>query len=294
MTEEFPYEVLFRWAFPEWKGDVPPLVCHASENLVDEQEQTEPTEPEPMKLPGKWFIWEVIANNYSNLSMDGKGEVAEYPLTIDFIRVHCFAPHKLVSRVVTIDRVIPEFEETAAHFLPNAAWVFAIDQHFLESLNVWDPVIAQWMQNTEIFSKTQRIEPLSLIVKDGKLFETFISLYESSQKNQWIYDIEMVHLRILGGMHNASFSLDVDGIRQAKDSLSRELSSLEKEIYQLSGREFNILSPLEVSDVLFNSMQIPNPETTESSYSVDSRHRVFAEHQKHKSARKIPRSAHGH
>ena len=266
MRTKYSYELLFRWAFPEWSGPVPPLPQSAMElNIEPEREETE-TPAIVQRLEGKWFIWEVMSGNQSNLTTDAKKKSSGAEITK--VVVHCHEPR----RSVIVDE-IPEFEDGAVHFLPNSVWVFSLDPAFGNELKFWDPVVAKWMQNTESFQKVQELVPMN-VFGDGELMPSFVELYESTKNNQWMYETEMPHTRILGMMHNRSFTLDVERLRAMKSELTKELNGVEKEIYVLAKKEFNILSPLEVSEVLFQDMGLPNPDKRQSSYSVDSRHRV--------------------
>lgn len=273
MRAKYSYELLFRWAFPEWSGPIPPLPEVANEIEMETAQEKEPgideigsTAEEIPRLTGKWFLWEVLADEQSNITRDAKQK--NTTSTITKVVIHCGDP----KRAVAVNG-IPEFDDQAVHFLPNAMWVFAMDPQFAANIQFWDPVVAKWMQNTESFQKVQELIPMDVFGEDD-LITTFVSMYDGVKDNTWMYETEIPHMRILGMMHHRSFSLDLPGMQAMRSGLTKEMTSLEKEIYSLAGKEFNILSPLEVSDVLFNEMGITNPDKKHNSYSVDSRHRV--------------------
>lgn len=74
------------------------------------------------------------------------------------------------------------------------------------------------------------------------------------------FDIELPLVYVLANMEETGFKIDKNYLLNMQDDLEREIESLEKEIYELAGLEFNIASPKQLSDVLFNKMGIPYPK----------------------------------
>lgn len=69
--------------------------------------------------------------------------------------------------------------------------------------------------------------------------------------------IEMPLLPILFAMEERGVILNTKKFKALSDQLGEELQVLEKDIYTLSGREFNINSPKQLSEILFTDLQIP-------------------------------------
>ena len=69
--------------------------------------------------------------------------------------------------------------------------------------------------------------------------------------------IEMPLLPILFAMEERGVILNTKKFKALSDQLGEELLVLEKDIYALSGREFNINSPKQLSEILFVDLQIP-------------------------------------
>jgi DNA polymerase-1 len=69
--------------------------------------------------------------------------------------------------------------------------------------------------------------------------------------------IEMPLLPILFAMEERGVILNTQKFKALSDQLGEELLVLEKDIYTLSGREFNINSPKQLSEILFVDLQIP-------------------------------------
>ena len=95
------------------------------------------------------------------------------------------------------------------------------------------------------------------------IFEKRNELLEEikSQEMESLYrDIELPLVYVLANMEETGFKIDKNYLLNMQEDLEKEISSLEKEIYELAGLEFNIASPKQLSDVLFNKMEIPYPK----------------------------------
>ena len=52
------------------------------------------------------------------------------------------------------------------------------------------------------------------------------------------------------------------------EDLTGEIESLQSQIYALAGKEFNILSPKQLGEVLFEDLKLPGAKKTKSGYST--------------------------
>ncbi len=76
------------------------------------------------------------------------------------------------------------------------------------------------------------------------------------------YDIDLPLCKILFEMESNGILVDSRILRDMSHEFAMEISSLEKKIYQLSGVEFNVGSPKQLGDVLFEKMQLPSGKTS--------------------------------
>lgn len=70
-------------------------------------------------------------------------------------------------------------------------------------------------------------------------------------------DIEMPLVPVLMQMELTGVRLDLPYLATLSDRLTGEIAALEKRIYKLAGSEFNIASPLQLKQVLFEKLQLP-------------------------------------
>jgi DNA polymerase-1 len=73
---------------------------------------------------------------------------------------------------------------------------------------------------------------------------------------------------ILARMEDRGIKLDKDTLQQLKEEVDKKVSELEKSIYDSVGHEFNINSPKQLSDVLFNELQLPKSRKLSTKESV--------------------------
>lgn len=70
------------------------------------------------------------------------------------------------------------------------------------------------------------------------------------------YDIEMPLMKVLAKMEFNGVRIDADALRQSSTILTEEMLRLEKSIHDLIGFEFNVSSPAQVGEVLFDHLKI--------------------------------------
>jgi len=72
-------------------------------------------------------------------------------------------------------------------------------------------------------------------------------------------EIDLPLIRVLAGMEHAGVKIDREVLEKMSSRLEREVEGKANEIYQHSGSRFNINSPKQLGDVLFNQMNLPKP-----------------------------------
>jgi DNA polymerase-1 len=75
-----------------------------------------------------------------------------------------------------------------------------------------------------------------------------------------VYDeIDLPLVPVLARMEEAGVKLDCDVLAEMSQRLERESQAKAREIYEKAGSEFNINSPKQLGDVLFNKLNLPKP-----------------------------------
>jgi DNA polymerase-1 len=81
--------------------------------------------------------------------------------------------------------------------------------------------------------------------------------------------VEMPLIEVLASMELAGFRVDGDQLRELGKELETKLGQLESRIFALAGGPFNINSPKQLADVLFQRLQLKPVKRTKTGYSTD-------------------------
>ena len=72
-------------------------------------------------------------------------------------------------------------------------------------------------------------------------------------------DIDLPLAPVLARMEEAGVKIDTRALARMSEELARVVAAKEKEIHEVAGVEFNVGSPKQLGDVLFNRMNLPKP-----------------------------------
>ncbi|HLF72357.1 MAG TPA: DNA polymerase I [Dehalococcoidia bacterium] len=81
--------------------------------------------------------------------------------------------------------------------------------------------------------------------------------------------IEMPLVPVLAKMEAAGIAMDVAVLREMSKGLNEQVDALEQAAYQAVGHEFNLGSPPQLSQVLFEDLHLPKTRRTKQGYSTD-------------------------
>ncbi len=105
-----------------------------------------------------------------------------------------------------------------------------------------------------------------------QLKELCLVLREEIENNGFsslLYDIELPLARVLAEMEINGFKIDCEGIKAYGNELKVMAEILRERIYSYAGEEFNIGSPKQLGEVLFEKMGLPKSRKTKTGYSTD-------------------------
>jgi DNA polymerase I len=107
--------------------------------------------------------------------------------------------------------------------------------------------------------------------KVSSMFQLAQTLHEEIQSAQLVsllFELEMPLACLLAEMEQTGVKVDQDQLEQLGFELKEKLDRLTKEIYEIAGMEFNINSPKQLGEILFDKLGLPVIKKTKTGYST--------------------------
>ena len=111
-------------------------------------------------------------------------------------------------------------------------------------------------------------ESIPTVVYIYKLYDALKKAVSESGQDKLLYEIEMPLAAVLADMEMCGFKVDSNGISQYGERLSTVADELAERIYYHAGGEFNINSPKQLGEILFERLGLPCDKKTKTGYST--------------------------
>lgn len=169
-------------------------------------------------------------------------------------RIYCYDAKALYKRFILAGYSIPQIHMDvmlAAYVLDSTEGNFSLERLAFSQLGV---------------SLNEGVALDTIIYKLGKLYEEKI---ENNQNQKLLFDMEMPLSKVLAKMELNGFCIDTEGMKRYGEVLSARADELKERIYSFAGEEFNISSPKQLGEILFDKMKLPTIKKNKSGYSTD-------------------------
>jgi DNA polymerase-1 len=93
----------------------------------------------------------------------------------------------------------------------------------------------------------------------GRLTAALRSEVEQAGLAKLYEEMDLPLVPVLARMEQAGVKIDTSALSQMSSELEREIAIKAKKVYEVAGMEFNVGSPKQLGDVLFNRMNLPKP-----------------------------------
>lgn len=138
-----------------------------------------------------------------------------------------------------------------------------LDGYDVKLNNFYDVAIAYYLLGVA----ERDLNAKSLIEKQGytddfiacgmyNLKERSLAQLDKMGMTDLYYNLELKLVRVLFNMEQAGIKVDETAIRQLSERYGNEMLALTKEIYELAGQEFNINSPKQMQEILFEKLKL--------------------------------------
>jgi DNA polymerase-1 len=143
----------------------------------------------------------------------------------------------------------------AAHLLDPAKSGYALDDLSIDYLG--QRASAETVENEEAIALISQIKPK---LEDALRDKSLLGLFR---------DIEMPLVEVLSDMELAGVKLDTKLLKKLSGDIEKRLVSLISSIYDLSGAQFNINSPKQLREILFERLKLPVVKRSKTGPSTD-------------------------
>ena len=110
------------------------------------------------------------------------------------------------------------------------------------------------------------------ILKAKFIYNTKDKLYENMKKEDNIYlfeSIEMPLTKVLANMEIEGIRVDKKVLEEMGTEIKIKLEILTRDIYNYAGEEFNINSPKQLGEILFDKLKLPGTKKNKNGYATD-------------------------
>lgn len=92
---------------------------------------------------------------------------------------------------------------------------------------------------------------------------------EKYEMNRLFYELEMPLSRILADMEKQGVAVDREALKELGVEFEAQIDKLVARIYEIAGLEFNLNSPKQLGEILFDKLGLPVVKKTKTGYSTD-------------------------
>ncbi|HEY0743660.1 MAG TPA: DNA polymerase I [Chryseosolibacter sp.] len=153
------------------------------------------------------------------------------------------------------------------------------------------PVLCSQYLNFEMLAdpdSKQKNQVCERVDKTFQLREPVLNDLRSRGHEKLMSDIEMPLAKVLAAMEFEGVKVDVKALNKMSEDLKVEIERVQKEIYTLADAEFNIGSPKQLGDILFDKMKLlEKPKKTKSGQYATGEDVLASLAPEHEIARKI-------
>ncbi len=163
--------------------------------------------------------------------------------------------------------------EIAAYIMNPSKSTYKLDDIIMEELNI---IVENKTSNEQISfegfgdeAKDNKEELAKYARYIYKCKEKYEEELKEKEQLKLFSEVEMPLVKVLAEMEYIGVYVDKEMLKEYSVSLNQKVDELTKDIYQTAGIEFNINSPKQLGEVLFEKLNLPIIKKTKTGYSTD-------------------------
>lgn len=149
---------------------------------------------------------------------------------------------------------------------------YQVDKYFNHKMIAFKDVV----KKGENFSNVDILTACDYAAEDAlmtlKLFNKQLEIFKEKNEEELLklaFDMEFDFIYVLADMENNGIKVDVNLLKELKETNNKYIQELTAQIYKISGVEFNINSPKQLGVVLFETLGLATSKKTKTGYSTD-------------------------
>ena len=258
---------------------------HSQQSTVNSQQSIvnnqKPTDNNQLDLFGSFDEpQEIVENKIETIVIDDENNISglidilnkadSYVLHVDetelVISPNLHDVYKLLiagsQRLIAFKEIFSDENKTVIGHNVKSLITF-LARHGIELKNkLWDVMIAHYLIEPELNHSLDYLVDI-YATNNGdaiwQLYDKFKSLLIENNLENLFYNIEMPLVRVLSKMESNGVKIDIEGLKQISDEQAKEIKEIENKIYEIAGTTFNIGSPKQLGEILFEKLGIKAP-----------------------------------
>lgn len=128
-------------------------------------------------------------------------------------------------------------------------------------------------KNKKTFGQILLADRVSYLSNHMEIIPRLKGIIEDSIKSQnmdeLFYEVELPLINVLADMEDIGFTVDAEKLTELGKEFDAKIDLLTQAIFELAGEEFNINSPKQLGEVLFEKLDLPVVKKTKTGYSTN-------------------------
>lgn len=183
-----------------------------------------------------------------------------------------FRRHGIVIRNVPMDPMLASYllrAQERSHSLDALAKVL-----LGRTLKSYDEVTEKGRGTQLLFNEVSVENATEYAAEDAEvafdLARTLEKEIVEADMQHLLRDVEIPLARVLCKMELAGILVDTGMLKEMSDRFGHQIETLEQMAHELAGRPFNLASPKQLQEILFDELNLPTQKKTKTGYSTDS------------------------
>ncbi|PKR82055.1 DNA polymerase I [Brumimicrobium salinarum] len=167
----------------------------------------------------------------------------------------------------------PRFDTMVAHYLLSPDGKHNMDdlaEYYLKYTTLpIENLIGKKGKNQKTMRDIEQKEIVDYACEDADITWQFKELFEPEIQKDHLkdlfYEMEMPLTSVLKAMEQEGIQLDIESLKVFSEELAVSLNEIEEKVIELAGEEFNLASPKQLGEILFEKLEIAKkPKKTKS------------------------------